>query len=93
MTDVRVLIVDDQEPFRRAMGAVVEATEPLGTSSLTVPFASDTRPPIVRFVPGQRVRVSVSEPATLVLRIGGRPSRLRVGAPGVVAVPSLPGQP
>ena len=27
MTDVRVLIVDDQEPFRRAMGAVVEATD------------------------------------------------------------------
>ena len=27
MGDVRVLIVDDQEPFRRAMAAVVEATE------------------------------------------------------------------
>ena len=27
MGDVRVLIVDDQEPFRRAMGAVVEETE------------------------------------------------------------------
>ena len=26
MADVRVLIVDDQEPFRRAMAAVVEAT-------------------------------------------------------------------
>ena len=26
MTDVRVLIVDDQEPFRQAMAAVVEAT-------------------------------------------------------------------
>ena len=27
MTEVRVLIVDDQEPFRRAMGAVVEETD------------------------------------------------------------------
>jgi DNA-binding NarL/FixJ family response regulator len=27
MSDVRVLIVDDQEPFRRAMAAVVDATE------------------------------------------------------------------
>ncbi len=27
MNEVRVLIVDDQEPFRRAMAAVVEATE------------------------------------------------------------------
>jgi DNA-binding NarL/FixJ family response regulator len=27
LADVRVLIVDDQEPFRRAMAVVVEATE------------------------------------------------------------------
>ena len=27
MPDVRVLIVDDQEPFRRAMAAVVDATD------------------------------------------------------------------
>jgi DNA-binding NarL/FixJ family response regulator len=27
MSDVRVLVVDDQEPFRRAMTSVVEATE------------------------------------------------------------------
>jgi two-component system response regulator AlgR len=27
VADVRVLIVDDQEPFRRAMGAVVDATD------------------------------------------------------------------
>ena len=29
MEEIRVLIVDDQEPFRRAMGAVVEATRRL----------------------------------------------------------------
>jgi len=27
MSDVRVLVVDDQEPFRRAMASVVDATE------------------------------------------------------------------
>ena len=27
MSDIRVLIVDDQEPFRRAMAAVVDATD------------------------------------------------------------------
>jgi CheY-like chemotaxis protein len=27
MTEVRVLVVDDQEPYRRAMAAVVEATD------------------------------------------------------------------
>jgi hypothetical protein len=72
--------------------AVVEATEPLGTSSLSLPFASDTRAPLVRFLPGRRVRLQVSEPATLVLRIGGRPSRLRVAAAGNVALPARPGQ-
>jgi hypothetical protein len=72
--------------------AVVEATEPLGTSSLSLPFASDTRAPVVRFLAGQRVRVNVSEPATLVLRIGGRPSSLRVAAAGNVVLPALPGQ-
>ena len=30
MAPVRVLIVDDQEPFRRAAAAVVELTEPFG---------------------------------------------------------------
>jgi hypothetical protein len=72
--------------------AVVEATEPLGTSSLSLPFVSDTRAPVVRFLPGSRVRVRVSEPATLVLRIGGRASRLSVVAAGVVLLPATPGQ-
>jgi hypothetical protein len=71
--------------------AVVEATDPLGTSSVTLPFASDTRPPAVRFLPGRKVRVWVSEPATLVLRIGGRPARLAVASAGAVALPAAPG--
>ena len=34
VSDVRVLIVDDQEPFRRAMAAVVEATDGFVVSRL-----------------------------------------------------------
>ena len=34
----------------------------------------------------------MSEPATLVLRIGGRPSMLRVAAAGNVVLPARPGQ-
>lgn len=53
MSDVRVLVVDDQEPFRRAMGAVVEATEGFlvvgvaasGEESLQA--AADLRPDLV----------------------------------------------
>jgi DNA-binding NarL/FixJ family response regulator len=51
--DVRVLVVDDQEPFRRAMATVVEVTEGFvvagvaasGEESLTA--AADLRPDLV----------------------------------------------
>jgi DNA-binding NarL/FixJ family response regulator len=51
--DVRVLVVDDQEPFRRAMSAVVEVTEGFvvagsaasGEESVTV--AAELRPDLV----------------------------------------------
>jgi N-acetylmuramoyl-L-alanine amidase len=71
--------------------AIVEATEPLGTSSLSLPFVSDTRAPVVRFLPGRRVRVWVSEPATLVLRIAGRSARVVAARPGPVAIPAVRG--
>jgi len=53
MDDVRVLIVDDQEPFRRAMGAVVDETDGFvvvgsatsGEESLTL--AAELRPHLV----------------------------------------------
>lgn len=53
LTDVRVLIVDDQEPFRRAMAIVVEETEGFvvagmattGEESLTA--AAELRPDLV----------------------------------------------
>ena len=53
MTEVRVLIVDDQEPYRRAMAAVVDATDGFvavgsatsGEESLAM--AADLRPDLV----------------------------------------------
>ncbi len=53
MTEVRVLIVDDQETYRRAMGAVVDATDGFvvvgsattGEESLTA--AAELRPDLV----------------------------------------------
>ena len=53
MTEVRVLIVDDQEPYRRAMAAVVDATDGFvvvgsatsGEESLDV--AAELRPDLV----------------------------------------------
>lgn len=51
--DVRVLVVDDQEPYRRAMRAVVEATEGftvVGTAATgeeSVDVARELRPQLV----------------------------------------------
>lgn len=53
MSDVRVLIVDDQEPFRRAMAAVVDATEGFvvvgaaTTGEESLAAAKETRPDLV----------------------------------------------
>ena len=53
MTEIRVLIVDDQEPFRRAMAAVVDATDGFvvvgsaTTGEESLAFAAELRPDLV----------------------------------------------
>jgi len=53
VSEVRVLIVDDQEPFRRAMAAVVDATAGFvvvgsaTTGEESLEAAADTRPDLV----------------------------------------------
>ncbi|HZO48913.1 MAG TPA: FlgD immunoglobulin-like domain containing protein [Gaiellaceae bacterium] len=67
--------------------AVVEATDEVGTSVVSLPFVSDTRAPAVAFVPGHPLQVRVSEPGTLSIRVSGRALRLLVQGPGVVRIP------
>jgi hypothetical protein len=69
--------------------AVVEATDPVGTTALEAPFASDTRPPTVRVLPGRPLRVWVSEPATVTLRADGRSLRVVSRRAGAVRVPGV----
>jgi hypothetical protein len=73
-----------------AYNAVVEATDELGTSSIALPFASDTRRPVVRVLPGKPLRLWVSEPATLTIRISGRTLRQDVARAGIVRVTGAP---
>ena len=53
MNEVRVLVVDDQEPFRRAMGAVVEETDGFvvvgsaGSGEESITAAAALRPHLV----------------------------------------------
>ncbi|HSF61811.1 MAG TPA: peptidoglycan recognition protein [Gaiellaceae bacterium] len=67
--------------------AIVEADDGVGTISYRVPFVSDATPPRVKVLPGPRVRLEVSEPAVLALRIDGEPLRREVKRAGVVRIP------
>ncbi|HWJ45354.1 MAG TPA: N-acetylmuramoyl-L-alanine amidase, partial [Gaiellaceae bacterium] len=52
--------------------AIVEATDPIATSFVSLPFASDTRQPRLKIVQRSPLRIWVSEPALLKLRFGAR---------------------
>jgi hypothetical protein len=67
--------------------AVVEATGGAGTISFGVPFASDTTAPRVRILPGDGLRVEVSEAAVLTFLIDGQALRREVRRSGVVRIP------
>jgi hypothetical protein len=71
--------------------ASVEVTDAVGTVSYGVPFVSDTIAPVVKILPGRRLRVSVSEPASLRIWINGLALRREVKRPGVVLV-RFPGE-
>jgi hypothetical protein len=66
--------------------AVVEVTNELGVISYGVPFVSDTVAPRVRFLPGKRVALEVSEPSVLTLVIDGRALRREVSKAGTVRI-------
>jgi hypothetical protein len=70
--------------------AVVDVTDAVGTVSVAVPFVSDTTAPTVRMLPGRSLRIAVSEPAVLHLKIDGELLRKEVPHAGVVRI-SLPG--
>ena len=78
MSDVRVLIVDDQEPFRQAMAAVVEETEGFAVAGTAVTgeeslaAAAELTPDVVLMdvnLPG----ISGIEAARLLTSSPGRP--------------------
>ncbi|MGH3072807.1 MAG: N-acetylmuramoyl-L-alanine amidase [Gaiellaceae bacterium] len=70
--------------------AVVEATDPIATSSISIPFVADTRRPKVRIVQRHPLRVWVSEPARLTLRFGTRNVVREATAPGTLRIPNMP---
>ena len=67
--------------------ALVEAEAGVGAISYGVPFVSDTVAPRVRILPGPSLRIEVSEPAVLKLRIDGHALDRDVKRAGVVRIP------
>jgi len=67
--------------------AIVEVDDGVGAISYGVPFVSDTVAPRVMILSGHRLRLEVSEPALLTLRIDGRALRREVKRAGIVGIP------
>jgi hypothetical protein len=71
--------------------AVVEATDPIATSAVSLPFAADTRQPRIRIVQRNPLRIWVNEPAQLTLRFGTRTLVYDAKVAGTAAIPKAPG--
>jgi hypothetical protein len=67
--------------------AIVEVQDEVGGISYAAPFVTDTVAPRVRILPGGRLRVGLSEPAVLKLRIDGHALRYEAKRAGIVRVP------
>ena len=70
--------------------AVVEATDPIATSAVSIPFAADTRQPRLRIVQRSPLRIWVSEPARLTLRFGTRRLVHDAAAAGTARIANAP---
>ena len=71
-----------------AYSAIVEVTDAVvRTTSVSVSFTSDTTSPRVKILPEDPLRVEVSEPALLTLRIDGAVRQREVKRAGIVRIP------
>ena len=73
-----------------AYDAVLEVTDAVATAAVTLPFVSDTRRPVVRVTQRFPLRVWVSEPARLTIRVGTRSLVWDAKAAGVTRIPNAP---
>ena len=70
--------------------AIVEATDPIATSIVALPFAADTRQPRLRIVQRHPLQIWVSEPSRLTLRFGPRNLVYEASAAGTARIPKAP---
>ena len=70
--------------------ALVQATDPIATSILAIPFVTDTKRPKIRIVQRNPLRVWVSEPAKLTFRFGTRSLAYEAAVAGTARIPNAP---
>jgi hypothetical protein len=70
--------------------AVLEVTDAIATATVALPFVSDTRRPQLRVTQRFPLRVLVSEPARLAVRIGSRSLVHEARTAGVARIPNAP---
>ena len=70
--------------------AILEATDPIATSTVALPFAADTRQPKLRIVQRSPLQIWVSEPARLTLRFGARNLVYDARVAGTARIPNAP---
>ena len=70
--------------------AVVEAIDAFATTTASVPFTADTRPPRVKILQRSPLKLWLSEPATVTLRFGTRRLVYDASAVGEASLPQAP---
>jgi hypothetical protein len=71
-----------------AYTAVLEATDVVGTSQASLPFQLDAQPPLLKLL-ARPLRLWVSEPATVTVRVNGSLRRLVATAAGAVPLTGI----
>jgi hypothetical protein len=74
------------KPRDGAYSAIVDATDAVGATAVTLPFLTDAHAPVVQLLSGRPPRLRVSEPATLTVRVNGSARTITARAAGVVAL-------
>ena len=68
--------------------AVIDATDAVGTATVSLPFLLDAHPPVVKLA-ARPVRLWVSEAATVTVRVNGSARRLQATGPGYLALTGI----
>ena len=68
--------------------AVIDATDAVGTATVSLPFQLDAHPPVVKLA-ARPLRLWISEAATVTVRVNGSARRLQATGPGYLLLTGI----